>query len=80
MAGLATDYCVQYSALDARRLGFETAIVLPGCRAIDLAGSLASAITAMREAGVALVDDNRLNVLLGQNHCFDWPFALIPSR
>jgi len=57
MAGLATDYCVQYSALDARRLGFETAILLPGCRAIDLAGSLASAIAAMREAGVAFVDD-----------------------
>jgi nicotinamidase/pyrazinamidase len=57
MAGLATDYCVHYSALDARRLGFETAVVLSGCRAIDLAGSLASAVSAMQQAGVALVDD-----------------------
>ncbi|QOZ24389.1 bifunctional nicotinamidase/pyrazinamidase [Bradyrhizobium sp. CCBAU 51753] len=57
MAGLATDYCVQYSALDARRLGFETTVVLSGCRAIDLAGSLAAATAAMRQAGVTLVDD-----------------------
>lgn len=57
MAGLATDFCVQYSALDARRLGFDAAVVLSGCRAIDLGGSLASAIAAMREAGVTLVDE-----------------------
>ncbi|WP_166304714.1 bifunctional nicotinamidase/pyrazinamidase [Bradyrhizobium sp. 2S1] len=57
MAGLATDFCVQYSALDARRLGFETAVVLSGCRAIDLAGSLAAATAAMREAGVTLVEE-----------------------
>ncbi|QPF86454.1 bifunctional nicotinamidase/pyrazinamidase [Bradyrhizobium genosp. L] len=57
MAGLATDFCVQYSALDARRLGFETAVVLSACRAIDLAGSLASATAAMREAGVGLLED-----------------------
>ncbi|WOH83713.1 bifunctional nicotinamidase/pyrazinamidase [Bradyrhizobium sp. BEA-2-5] len=57
MAGLATDYCVQYSALDARRLGFETIVVLSGCRAIDLGGSLAAATTTMREAGVELVKD-----------------------
>ncbi|VIO70710.1 Nicotinamidase [Bradyrhizobium ivorense] len=57
MAGLATDYCVQYSALDARRLGFETTVVLSGCRAIDLAGSLAAATAAIRQAGVTLVDD-----------------------
>ena len=57
MAGLATDFCVQYSALDARRLGFEIAVVLPGCRAIDLGGSLAAATVAMREAGVSLVEE-----------------------
>ena len=57
MVGLATDYCVQYSALDARRLGFDTTVVLAGCRAIDLAGSLAAAIASMTEAGVTLVDD-----------------------
>ncbi|WFU30982.1 bifunctional nicotinamidase/pyrazinamidase [Bradyrhizobium brasilense] len=57
MAGLATDYCVQYSALDARRLGFETIVVLSGCRAIDLGGSLAVATAAMRAAGVELVEE-----------------------
>ncbi|MBR0795408.1 bifunctional nicotinamidase/pyrazinamidase [Bradyrhizobium jicamae] len=56
MAGLATDYCVQYSALDALRLGFETIVVLSGCRAIDLAGSLVAATKAMAEAGVELVE------------------------
>jgi nicotinamidase/pyrazinamidase len=43
LVGLATDYCVYYSAVDARRLGFETVVVESGCRAIDLAGSLTSA-------------------------------------
>ncbi|MBR0751346.1 bifunctional nicotinamidase/pyrazinamidase [Bradyrhizobium jicamae] len=57
MAGLATDYCVNYSALDARRLGFETAVVMAGCRAIDLQGSLAVATEGMRAAGVTLLDD-----------------------
>jgi nicotinamidase/pyrazinamidase len=43
MAGLATDFCVHYSAVDARRLGFDTVLVEAGCRAIDLAGSLDTA-------------------------------------
>ncbi len=56
LCGLATDFCVAYSAIDARRLGFET-VVLPGaCRAIDLGGSLAAALAAMRDAGVVLDD------------------------
>jgi nicotinamidase/pyrazinamidase len=57
MAGLATDYCVHYSALDARRLGFETVVVESGCRAIDLSGSLAAAHAGMAEAGVRVVND-----------------------
>jgi nicotinamidase/pyrazinamidase len=57
MAGLATDYCVHYSALDARRLGFETVVVESGCRGIDLAGSLAAAREAMAAAGVEVVND-----------------------
>ena len=52
LVGLATDYCVHYSAVDARRLGFETIVIESGCRAIDLAGSLASAWASMEEAGV----------------------------
>jgi len=54
LAGLATDYCVAYSALDAARLGFEITVAMDACRAIDLGGSLAQAEAQMREAGVVL--------------------------
>jgi nicotinamidase/pyrazinamidase len=57
LAGLATDYCVYYSAVDARRLGFDTVLVEAGCRAIDLAGSLDAAWAAMATAGVERVND-----------------------
>jgi len=43
--------------VDARRLGFEAAVIEPGCRAIDLAGSLDAAWTAMAAAGVQRVKD-----------------------
>jgi nicotinamidase/pyrazinamidase len=59
LCGLATDFCVAYSAIDARRQGFEAAVMLDACRAIDLGGSLAAAIAAMREAGVVLLDGPR---------------------
>jgi nicotinamidase/pyrazinamidase len=61
MAGLATDYCVHYSAVDARRLGFDTVLVEAGCRAIDLAGSLAAAWAAMGDAGVQRISDLATN-------------------
>jgi nicotinamidase/pyrazinamidase len=54
LVGLATDYCVAYSALDARRLGFDTSVELKACRGIDLGGSLQAALTEMRAAGVVL--------------------------
>jgi nicotinamidase/pyrazinamidase len=57
LAGLATDYCVYYSAVDARREGFEAIVIESGCRAIDLAGSLAAAWGGMAEAGVQRVGD-----------------------
>jgi nicotinamidase/pyrazinamidase len=57
LVGLATDYCVYYSAVDARRLGFDAVLVEAGCRAIDLAGSLDAAWTGMAEAGVQRVND-----------------------
>ena len=57
LAGLATDYCVHYSAVDARRLGFETVVIESGCRAIDLAGSLGSAWASMAQAGVQRLGD-----------------------
>ena len=56
LVGLATDYCVHYSAVDARRLGFDTIVVESGCRAIDIAGSLVSAWGAMQQAGVQRID------------------------
>ena len=52
LCGLATDYCVAWSALDARAAGFEVAVVEDACRAIDLNGSLAKAWTDMAAAGV----------------------------
>ena len=55
LVGLATDYCVHYSAVDARRLGFATVAIESGCRAIDLAGSLAAAWANMEQAGVQRV-------------------------
>lgn len=55
LAGLATDFCVAFSALDAARLGFRVEVVLSACRAIDLDGSLESMLGRMRSAGVAIV-------------------------
>lgn len=52
--GLATDYCVAYSALDAARLGFRATVLLGACRGIDLGGSMAAMTAQMRAAGVAL--------------------------
>ena len=54
MVGLATDFCVHYSAVDAARLGFSVTVRQDLCRAIDLNGSLAAAQKAMSGAGVAL--------------------------
>ena len=52
--GLATDFCVAYSALDAVRLGFDARVKMSACRGINLEGSLAAASEKMRAAGVAL--------------------------
>jgi nicotinamidase/pyrazinamidase len=55
LVGLATDYCVAHSALDAVRLGFKTTVRLDCCRAIDLGGSLKHMLGKMRDDGVTLV-------------------------
>ncbi len=55
LVGLATDYCVAYSALDAARLGYAVTVDLAACRAIDLNGSLADATAKMRAAGITLI-------------------------
>lgn len=54
LVGLATDYCVGFSALDARDEGFDVTVRLDACRAIDLGGSLETMLGKMREAGVTL--------------------------
>jgi len=52
ICGLATDFCVAWSALDARKLGFDVVVVEDACRAIDTQGSLAAAWQDMARAGV----------------------------
>lgn len=54
MVGLATDFCVNYSAVDAAKLGFEVTVRQDLCRAIDFGGSLAAAQAGMTQAGVTL--------------------------
>ena len=54
LTGLATDFCVAYSAIDAAWLGFDVEVRLDACRAIDMDGSLEAALADMRAAGVAL--------------------------
>ena len=53
--GLATDFCVAWSALDAARLGFDTSVRVDLCRGIDLDGSLQRALHDMENAGIALL-------------------------
>jgi nicotinamidase/pyrazinamidase len=54
MVGLATDFCVNFSAVDAAKLGFDVTVKLDLCRAIDLDGSLAAALSGMTAAGVTV--------------------------
>ncbi|MBN8970784.1 MAG: bifunctional nicotinamidase/pyrazinamidase [Rhizobiales bacterium] len=58
VAGLATDFCVAWSALDARKAGFETYVVEDACRGIDTQGSLAKAWSDMDKAGVKRVQSS----------------------
>jgi nicotinamidase/pyrazinamidase len=60
LVGLATDFCVYFSALDARRLGFAVTVVEDGCRAIDLEGSLDEARSQMGQAGAAFAFSHHL--------------------
>lgn len=54
MVGLALDFCVGFSAVDAAKLGFDVTVLSDHCRAIDLEGSLATAKANMQDAGVTL--------------------------
>jgi len=52
VSGLATDFCIQWTALDARKLAFKTYVIADACRGIDIHGSVAAAWKAMADAGV----------------------------
>ena len=61
LLGLATDYCVKFSALDARALGFRTTVIRDGCRSVDLnPGDGDAAFAGMHEAGVELCESREL--------------------
>ena len=60
LCGLAFDFCVKWSALDARREGFAATVIEDGCRAIDLNGSAAAARRELAAAEVAIVTSARL--------------------
>lgn len=56
MVGLATDFCVRFSAVDAAKLGYDVTVLEGACRAIDLNGSLAEARADMQDHGVKLAE------------------------
>jgi nicotinamidase/pyrazinamidase len=59
IAGLATDYCVRWTALDSVQLGFRTVVLEDGCRGIDLhRGDIERALEEMRRAGVRIVSSD----------------------
>jgi nicotinamidase/pyrazinamidase len=60
LAGLAYDFCVLWSAQDARRFGFEAVVIADACRALDLAGSRAGAARGRAEAGVRMASSAEL--------------------
>jgi nicotinamidase/pyrazinamidase len=62
VCGLATDFCVAWTALDARKAGFDTAVIEDACRGIDLNGSLAAAWESMTAAGVHRIRSTDLGI------------------
>ena len=61
VAGLATDYCVHFSALDARTAGFRVKVLEDGCRGVDFPpGNLQRALRDMQQRGVEVIDSGRL--------------------
>ncbi len=62
LCGLATDYCVAWSALDARKFGFQAAVIEDASRGIDLNGSLAKAWAQMNKAGVKRIQSSDIEM------------------
>ena len=66
ICGLATDYCVKYTALDAISLGFKTWLIEDACRGVDLQpGDSARAIAEMQAAGIKIISSRELQVTMG---------------
>ena len=61
VCGLATDFCVAWTALDARAEGFDTTVVEDACRAIDMEGSLATAWKNLAQAGIHRMQSQQIN-------------------
>ncbi len=59
-AGLATDFCVPWSALDPRHQGFQSLVIEDACRGIDIQGSVAKAWADMKKAGVQRIQSAEL--------------------
>jgi len=62
VAGLATDFCVAWTAMDARKAGFEASVIEDACRGIDTQGSLAKAWADMEKAGVKRIQSSDIAV------------------
>lgn len=63
VVGLATDYCVKYTALDAVRLGFRVTVVEDACRGVNLQdGGVAAAVREMRQAEIAVLPADRVDI------------------
>jgi len=60
LTGLATDFCVNFTALDAADLGFEVIVLSDACRAIDMDGSLNAALQGMSDRGVQIITSSEL--------------------
>ena len=60
ICGLATDFCVAWTALDARRMGFAAVVIEDACQGIDLNGSLTKAWEEMAAAGVQRIQSENL--------------------
>jgi len=56
VAGLALDFCVRYSAEDARKAGFEVAVIEDACRGIDIDGSMAATHQSLKSLGISTVN------------------------
>jgi nicotinamidase/pyrazinamidase len=60
LAGLAFDFCVRYSAEDARRCGFEVVVIEDACRGIDMSGSVAATRAAFSSLGIRCITEKAI--------------------